>query len=279
MIVLAGGVGRRMGGPKALLEAGGTTMLELAVARFAAGGAEVLVAGPSDMELPAGPARRVFDRAPGLGPLAGLEAGLAAMSSPVAVAVGVDMPYFGLADAARLAEAVAGYQAAVPRVEGRVHATSAAYAVSALAAVSAALDTGDLRLRAALDRLHVHWLEDFDRRPLTNLNHPDEFRRFLDESANMDPVNDFLVELGDRLAAAAGRRGLPLEAPRLDGPMAAELLDLARVVAHSEERRFAPLASYLAGIAVGRLGDLDPALLAEIVAEVRRDLEPAPPTA
>ena len=35
--------------------------------------------------------------------------------------------------------------------------------------------------------------------------------------------------------------------------MAQELLELARVAAHTQERRFAPLASYMAGVAAERL--------------------------
>jgi hypothetical protein len=90
-------------------------------------------------------------------------------------------------------------------------------------------------------------------------------------------VNPFFEELGDRFAAAAARRGLSVAPPTLDSPVAAELLDLARVAAHTQERRFAPLATYLAGVFTARLvaagGPSDPALVAQIIAEVRKELE------
>ena len=54
-------------------------------------------------------------------------------------------------------------------------------------------------------------------------------------------MNRWFDELGARLAAAAARRGTKIEAPGLDAEVAGELLELARVAAHTQERRFAPL--------------------------------------
>ena len=42
-------------------------------------------------------------------------------------------------------------------------------------------------------------------------------------------------------------------APELDPQVADEVLELARVAAHSKERRFAPLACFMAGVAVERV--------------------------
>ena len=39
---------------------------------------------------------------------------------------------------------------------------------------------------------------------------------------------------------------MKIETPALDAKVAEELLELARVVSHTKERRFAPLASYTA---------------------------------
>src|SRR5258708_18019687 len=65
-------------------------------------------------------------------------------------------------------------------------------------------------------------------------------------------VNRFFDDLGARFAGAASRRGVEIEAPGLEPVVADELLDLARVAAHTAERRFAPLATLLAGAAVAR---------------------------
>ena len=55
------------------------------------------------------------------------------------------------------------------------------------------------------------------------------------------------------------------------------LVELARVAAHTQERRFAPLASYMAGVFAERLGKAggpsDPATVASLIRDVREGLE------
>jgi Domain of unknown function (DUF6457) len=90
-------------------------------------------------------------------------------------------------------------------------------------------------------------------------------------------VNPFFDDLGARFAAAAKRRGVALAPPQLDPSVAGELLDLARVAAHTQERRFAPLASFIAGVAAERLsnagGPSDPPSVAALIREVREEIE------
>lgn len=90
-------------------------------------------------------------------------------------------------------------------------------------------------------------------------------------------MNEFFSSLGKRWSEAARRRGAAIEDPALDGAVAAEILELARVVSHTVERRFAPLATFTAGVAAERLraskGFLDPSAAAAYVREVREELE------
>jgi hypothetical protein len=90
-------------------------------------------------------------------------------------------------------------------------------------------------------------------------------------------MNRFFDELGARWVAAAERRSAKIEAPSLDAKVALELLELARVAAHTQERRFAPLSCYMAGVAAERLraatGSLDDAEVAALILEVRQELE------
>jgi hypothetical protein len=96
-------------------------------------------------------------------------------------------------------------------------------------------------------------------------------------------MNRFFDELGDRWVAAAGRRSATIEAPSLDARVALELLELARVAAHTQERRFAPLSCYMAGVAAERLraakGNLDEAEVAAFIIEIRQELEMETPAA
>lgn len=66
-------------------------------------------------------------------------------------------------------------------------------------------------------------------------------------------MNAWFEALGRRFAEAAGERGAPVTPPELDPQVAEEVLELARVAARSKERRFAPLACFMAGVAVERM--------------------------
>lgn len=92
-------------------------------------------------------------------------------------------------------------------------------------------------------------------------------------------MNRFFDELGGRFASASASRGFPVEAPALDAAVAQELLELARVAAHTQERRFAPLASFMAGVAAERLrqagGPSSPEAVVALLREVRSELEAA----
>ena len=93
-------------------------------------------------------------------------------------------------------------------------------------------------------------------------------------------MNEFFAGLGKRWRIAAERRGTKIDEPDLDAAVALELLELARVAAHTKERRFAPLASYTAGVAAERLrsaNGADSAAIAEYIREVREELEREPP--
>jgi hypothetical protein len=90
-------------------------------------------------------------------------------------------------------------------------------------------------------------------------------------------VNPFFDELGARFTSAAGRRGVEIVPPTLDALVAQELLELARVAAHTQERRFAPLASFMAGVAAERMrqagGPSSAEAVAALLREVRIELE------
>ena len=94
-------------------------------------------------------------------------------------------------------------------------------------------------------------------------------------------MNSFFDDLGERFARAAARRGVEVEAPSLEPIVAQEVLELARVAAHTQERRFAPLASFLAGVAAERMrqagGPADAESVAATIREIREELDVPPP--
>src|ERR1700730_13173722 len=105
LVILAGGLSRRMRRDKASLPAGDGTLIEHLARRLARVVDETIVAGGSGRPTFPG-VRMVEDRYPGLGPLAGMHAGLSAARYPYVWVVGCDLPdvdpaladlFFGLA--------------------------------------------------------------------------------------------------------------------------------------------------------------------------------------
>ena len=89
-------------------------------------------------------------------------------------------------------------------------------------------------------------------------------------------MNEYFRALARRWSEKAAERGVRVSAPELDPAVADEILQLARVVAHSKERSFAPLASFMAGVAIERfrvLMNADAATQATLLREVREELE------
>ena len=92
-------------------------------------------------------------------------------------------------------------------------------------------------------------------------------------------MNAWFEALGRQFAGAAQQRGATVAPPELDPQVADELLELARVASHTKERRFAPLACYMAGVAVERLrqaGSLSAADEAAYLRTIREALEAEP---
>jgi Domain of unknown function (DUF6457) len=96
-------------------------------------------------------------------------------------------------------------------------------------------------------------------------------------------MNRFFEAQGRRWVAAADRREARIDAPSLDPRVALEVLELARVAAHTQERRFAPLSCFMAGVAAERLRaakpDINDETVSAYIQEVRKELEAEAPTA
>lgn len=179
LLVLAGGASRRMGRPKAWLEVGETILLRWVADRLAPSFAEVIVsfAEPEQLEQPV-PYRVVFDRKLAAGPMAGIEAGLAAARVDPVFVIACDMPYVTRDVAAVAVAAARTCDAAVPRIDGRPEPVCAAYRKSALPAITDALNSGHRRAADVLAELDVTWLEDVGVDVVRSLNTPDDYLRF-----------------------------------------------------------------------------------------------------
>lgn len=164
-IILAGGASRRMGRDKLSLDIGGATLIQRTYDALAKTCDEVLISTSEKSSRGYGlPARIVKDFRPGRkGPLAAMEAGLAAAKNDHVFVSAGDVPFIPEELIYFLLQAVAedGVRAAVPSYDGRLHPLCAAYRKDVLVELSFALNLG---VRAAHEFLEsikgVLYVED-----------------------------------------------------------------------------------------------------------------------
>ncbi|HEY8634168.1 MAG TPA: DUF6457 domain-containing protein [Candidatus Dormibacteraeota bacterium] len=90
-------------------------------------------------------------------------------------------------------------------------------------------------------------------------------------------IAEYFADFGARLARLVHVLGVEIEPPTISSRVAAEVLELAGTVAHTSERKFAPLAAFVMGVAVGQLraaGRLgSDREVATLVAQLRTELD------
>ena len=169
-----------MGCEKLTLEVEGVSLIERVRAALADCCREVLVVGEGGVRLE-GVRYVAGERPGGLGPLAGMEAGLASARYPLTFIAAGDMPFVakGLVDYLLGRLARGGVLAVVPRYRGRTHLLCAAYARALMPILGAALDNGARAVHGFLEGLdEVEYVEGELRRfgdpglLLTNVNSP-----------------------------------------------------------------------------------------------------------
>ena len=184
-IVLAGGAGRRIGADKAVLEFGGRTLLEITVERLLEITDDVVVAcgrgrraGWPELSVPL-----VVDGVDNRGPLAGLAAGLNAISHEAAVVVACDMPFLNPALLKHIADRLDTHDALVPEVGGREHPLHGAYSKRCLPAVEVLLARGG-SMRDLLDAVGTSVMPEDEVRAIDpealscfNINHAEDLER------------------------------------------------------------------------------------------------------
>lgn len=155
-IVLSGGKSRRMGVDKALLPYNGITLLEhvLGIVRAAAG-ETIVVADVADKYVLKAGTRVVGDLYPDTGPLGGIITGLTYAADEFNLVVACDMPFLQPALLKRLIEAVEGYDAAVPEINGRLEPLCAAYNKRATEKLWVMLESGELAVHKAVCTLNI----------------------------------------------------------------------------------------------------------------------------
>jgi molybdenum cofactor guanylyltransferase len=171
-VILAGGLGNRIGGGKALQNLRGRPLIDWVFAAISPQSDEVLV---SANENPAAFAHLgcavIADYLPGYaGPLAGLQAAMQHAGCKWVASVPCDTPFLPHDLIARLLEAVSDAEAAVAVVEGRRQLAIALYDKSVLPKLDAYLALGARKVADWLDTLRVREVLFSDAAAFANIN-------------------------------------------------------------------------------------------------------------
>lgn len=155
-----------MGTPKATLDWHGTSLVAH-VAGVLGGAVDgpVVVVRSRDQELPPLPTgvELAEDGHDGLGPLAGLAAGLTAVEgrARAAFVAAVDLPLLHAAFVQRVTASLEeDWEAAVPRAGGRPHPLAAAYRTELWARAEELVRADRLRVLDLIERSRVRWLDE-----------------------------------------------------------------------------------------------------------------------
>ncbi len=188
VIVLAGGRSRRMKADKAGLDVGGRTLLEHVLDQVQPLFDEVLVSlspgqrvdytkrrGVSAPQL-----RIVRDEMPGLGPMAGILAGLTAARNDACMVVACDIPNVDAPFLRRLARAAAKSEIAVPvTAAGQFEPLFAVYAKSVIPKIEALLGSGERSLLPLFPKCRTVSVPLGNARWLRNLNTRADYNDYL----------------------------------------------------------------------------------------------------
>lgn len=183
-----------MGRDKMWLDLDGMPLIEVVARRLLPIAAEIIFSSDDSPRLDSIVARLPVpavvapDLYQGVGPLAGLEAGLRVARNTIVFAVATDMPFVDHKLVTAMVEHCGDEDAIVPRIriahldEPQPEPLHAVYRKSCLPAIEAALSKGKRRLVTFLNDIRVCYVEDSvlrrldpDLRSLQNLNTPEEW--------------------------------------------------------------------------------------------------------
>ena len=198
-IILAGGKSSRMGTNKALLTINGKTVIERIVNQLDQIVDEIIVVTNQFHDYEFLQLPMVEDKWKGMGPLAGIQAGLNAATTERNLVVACDMPFISIDLGKYLLSLLDQYQAAVPEISGQLHPLFAAYRKDTLEAISKSLNENQLRIRQLLHTIHVKIIKNelLDSLGISteeiyffNMNHRDEYHKALTIIKEKGGVNE-----------------------------------------------------------------------------------------
>lgn len=181
-VILAGGRSSRMGSNKALLPYRGGRFIEVISRQMEELFREVILVTNHPDQYAFVPFRKVSDTFPGMGPLAGIHAGLAASSGEAAFVVACDMPYLNPLLIRSLVRNADSGCVVIPESHLGPEPLHAVYGKGCLDEIQVSLAAGETRIRSFFSRSSVLTIPasevallDPEFRSFCNINTPQEY--------------------------------------------------------------------------------------------------------
>lgn len=196
-VILAGGQSSRMGSNKALLPYRGGRFIESIHRQLTGIFPEVIVVTNHPEQYEFIPCRKVADRYPGMGALAGLHAGLYHATTPHIFAVACDMPYLNSTLIRKLASLRNGTDVVIPEGQAGLEPLHALYSSSCLPYMEQAMADDRRRIisffpQVRLRKVSRDWVAAIDPcfDSFKNINTPDDYFHLRAESSTKNPVQN-----------------------------------------------------------------------------------------
>ncbi|WP_040206905.1 molybdenum cofactor guanylyltransferase [Neobacillus jeddahensis] len=183
-IILAGGKSSRMGTNKALLKLNEKTNIERMVDTLKALFDDIIIVTNDSEQYEFLGVKIVADHYPGMGPLAGVHAGLQASAFDVNFFVACDMPFISGELAETLVSHIDDYDAVIPVINGKQQPLYSIFHKRVTGVVADCIEAGQLRMKHLLDQVQVFYVTEKELpmysateidRIFFNMNHPNEY--------------------------------------------------------------------------------------------------------
>jgi molybdopterin-guanine dinucleotide biosynthesis protein A/molybdopterin converting factor small subunit len=185
-VILTGGKSSRMGQAKALLLFDEEPLIVHIARALKRMFAEIVVVAAPEQELPALPAKVVYDEIAYQGPVGGIYYGLRAAGGEFSFVTSCDAPFLNSALIAYLTAQISNYDVVVPFWEERYQPLHAVYRRSVLPLLKEQLERGELRPVYLFDKVRTRTVEEAEIKALDpdgltflNMNTPQDYEAAL----------------------------------------------------------------------------------------------------
>jgi molybdopterin-guanine dinucleotide biosynthesis protein A len=183
-IILAGGKSSRMGTNKALLKINKKSNIERIKDKLKLRFDDIILVTNEPEVYDFLGLKMAADRYPGMGPLAGVHAGLLTSNYDINFIVACDMPFVSVDLAKVLVNSCRDYDAVIPVINGKQQPLFSVFKKEAASVVAECIEAGQLRMKHLLEHLNVLYVTEKElqiystndlEQVFFNMNHPHEY--------------------------------------------------------------------------------------------------------